>query len=144
MKIDLINLLTRIPDVHRALEYSLLDDNGKPMPAANALHAMIMDYATAVLDGESEHLTVPHPELASQDLAITAAALLDAAAIALWKSTPATAISCITGHFVGMTVAYVECNGGCGAQEFFVDGGESRDITIHAAKPSSAQKIISE
>ena len=48
---------------------------------------------------------------------------------------PNKALSALTEHFVGLTVALVEANGGGSAGEITIDGGDSRDITIHARKP---------
>lgn len=62
MKIDLIEFLLSRANVSRALDGLVLDDAGHPMPAAQALHAMIMDYANAICGGEPE-VVVAHPEL---------------------------------------------------------------------------------
>ncbi|MCK6435993.1 hypothetical protein [Rivihabitans pingtungensis] len=140
MKIDLIGMLTHIPQARRALEGSVLDDSGNPMPAANALHALIMDYARAAISGEPGKLTVAHPELGPPMSQEDAETLYEHAAVALWKLSHSASLAHVTAHFVGMYTAYAESCGSADGAEITINGYEERDITIHAAKPHAEQK----
>lgn len=53
----------------------------------------------------------------------------------LRKEGPAVALSTITGCFVSIVVAAMEANGHDAGREIKINGGENRDITIHAPKP---------
>lgn len=52
----------------------------------------------------------------------------------LVSADPSLALSIITGCFVSLTIAIVESQGADTDMEIKIDGGESRDITISAAK----------
>lgn len=56
------------------------------------------------------------------------------AVVALVDESPALALSVLTGHFVGLTVALLTAQGHPDDREIFLDGGTSRDITIHKKK----------
>lgn len=53
---------------------------------------------------------------------------------------PAMALSLITGAFVGLALGIVESKGGDRDKEIHIDGGENRDITIHAPKREGGAK----
>lgn len=53
MKINLIGMILNNCG-RRAFDGALLDDNGKPMPAADSLHALIMEYARVANGGQSD------------------------------------------------------------------------------------------
>lgn len=46
----------------------------------------------------------------------------------------ASALSIATGVFVSLTLSYLRARGQDADKEITIDGGENRDITIHAAK----------
>lgn len=48
----------------RSFDGVILDDNGKPMPAADSLHHMIMEYAKVVNGGTSDIVTTSREVLA--------------------------------------------------------------------------------
>lgn len=52
MKINLIGMILNNCG-RRCFDGAILDDNGKPMAAANSLHHMIMEYAKVVNGGTS-------------------------------------------------------------------------------------------
>lgn len=56
MKINVIGMILNNAGRHR-FEGAILDDNGKPMSAANSLHAMIMEYAKVINGGQSDIVT---------------------------------------------------------------------------------------
>lgn len=56
MKINLIGMILNNAG-RRCFDGAILDDNGKPMPAADSLHHMIMEYAKVVNGGTSELVT---------------------------------------------------------------------------------------
>lgn len=57
MKINLIGMiLTNAGE--RCFDGALLDDNGTPMPAADSLHHMIMEYAKVINGGVSDVVAV--------------------------------------------------------------------------------------
>lgn len=49
-----------------------------------------------------------------------------------------TALCLLTGAFVGLTLELIRLQGHEPVGDVFIDGGESRDITIHAAKKEVA------
>ena len=53
---------------------------------------------------------------------------------ALDECSVSDVLSVITGAFVGLTVELVRRQGHDASKAITVDGGENRDITIHAAK----------
>jgi hypothetical protein len=53
------------------------------------------------------------------------------AVIALVEEDVALALSVLTGHFVGLAVAMISARGYPDDRDIFLDGGTSRDITIH-------------
>jgi len=57
MKINLIGMILNNGG-RRVYEGSILDDDGKPMSAADSLDAMIMDYAKVRNGGQSEIVTL--------------------------------------------------------------------------------------
>ena len=48
--------------------------------------------------------------------------------------SPRKALSTITGHFVGLTLALIEVDGHEVEGDIFIDSCGGRDITIHAPK----------
>uniref|UniRef100_UPI00333EE9E3 hypothetical protein n=1 Tax=Castellaniella defragrans TaxID=75697 RepID=UPI00333EE9E3 len=50
---------------------------------------------------------------------------------------PAEALSIITGCFVSLVVAFVDAKDEDPQKEIKINGGDQRDITIHAAKGQS-------
>lgn len=56
MKINLIGMILNHAG-RRCFHGVILDDNGKPMPAADSLHHMIMEYAKVVNGGTSVVVT---------------------------------------------------------------------------------------
>ena len=56
MKINLIGMILNNCG-RRSFDGAILDDNGKPMPAADSLHHMIMEYAKVVNGGQSDIVT---------------------------------------------------------------------------------------
>lgn len=52
----------------------------------------------------------------------------------LVDESPREALSMITAYFVGLVTALITSEEGDSDKEIFIDGGESRDITIHAVK----------
>ena len=55
----------------------------------------------------------------------------------LARQRPTEALSIITGVFVSLVVAFVDANGDDPQKEIKINGGDRRDITIHAAKEKS-------
>ena len=53
------------------------------------------------------------------------------AMIALVEEDAALALSVLTGHLVGLAVAMIGARGHPDDRDIFIDGGTSRDITIH-------------
>lgn len=62
-----------------------------------------------------------------------------AVARALDEEPVADVLSIITGTFVGLVVSMVQKNGHNPNEQIKVDGGNSRDITIHAEKNGAQQ-----
>lgn len=56
MKTNLIGMILNNAG-RRCFEGALLDDDGKPMPAADSLHTLIMEYAKVVNGGASDVVT---------------------------------------------------------------------------------------
>lgn len=56
MKINLIGMILNNAG-RRCFDGALLDDDGKPMPAADSLHTLIMEYAKVVNGGTSDVVT---------------------------------------------------------------------------------------
>ena len=52
----------------------------------------------------------------------------------LVDESPKMALEIITGYFVGLTTALLTAHGEDADQEIVIDGGEARNITIHAVK----------
>ena len=52
MKVNLIGMILNNCG-RRCFDGALLDDSGKPMPAADSLHTLIMEYAKVASGGES-------------------------------------------------------------------------------------------
>jgi hypothetical protein len=61
---------------------------------------------------------------------------LSAAVMELVDENPAVALSLLTGHFVGLTLALLQSKGMVENRDIFLDatGSDGRDITIHAKK----------
>jgi len=57
MKINLIGMILNNAG-RRCFDGALIDDNGKPMSAADSLHHMILEYAKVVNDGTSDVVTI--------------------------------------------------------------------------------------
>lgn len=57
MKINLIGMILNNAGRH-AFDGAILDDAGRPMPAADSLHVMIMEYAKVINGGTSNLVTV--------------------------------------------------------------------------------------
>ena len=53
------------------------------------------------------------------------------AVTALVEEDAALALSVLTGHFVGLAVAMIGARGYPDDRDILIDGGASRDITIH-------------
>lgn len=65
MKINLIGMI--LNNCGRScFDGALLDDNGKPMPAADSLHHMIMEYAKAFNGGTSDVVTTSREVLTAR------------------------------------------------------------------------------
>jgi hypothetical protein len=62
MKINLIGMILNNAGRH-TFAGALLDDNGKPMSAADSLHTMIMEYAKVVNGGTSDVVTADSREV---------------------------------------------------------------------------------
>jgi len=56
VKINLIGMILNNAG-RRTFDGAILDDNGKPMPAADSLHTMIMEYAKVINGGTSSLVT---------------------------------------------------------------------------------------
>lgn len=56
------------------------------------------------------------------------------------QTSVADAMSVATGMFVSLVVGYTEQQGEDGSKSITVDGGDQRDITIHAVKDKSAAR----
>jgi len=63
VKINLIGMILNNAG-RRCFDGAVLDDNGKPMPAADSLHHMIMEYAKVVNGGTSDIVTTSREVLA--------------------------------------------------------------------------------
>jgi len=67
MKINLIGMILNNCG-RRCFDGALLNDSGKPMPAADSLHALIMEYAKVINGGTSDlvvasrEVTAPTPK----------------------------------------------------------------------------------
>jgi hypothetical protein len=57
MKINLIGMILNNCG-RRCFDGAILDDDGKPMPAADSLHHMIMEYAKVSNGGASDIVTI--------------------------------------------------------------------------------------
>lgn len=57
MKINLIGMILNNCG-RRCFDGAILDDSGKPLPAADSLHFMIMEYAKVSNGGTSDVVTV--------------------------------------------------------------------------------------
>lgn len=57
MKINLIGMILNNAG-RRCFDGALLDDEGKPMPAADSLHTLIMEYAKVINGGTSDVVTI--------------------------------------------------------------------------------------
>jgi len=55
----------------------------------------------------------------------------------LARTDIASALSIATGVFVSLTLSYLRAKGQDTDKEITIDGGDNRDITIHAAKAKS-------
>lgn len=65
MKINLIGMI--LNNAGRAcFNGALLDDNGKPMPAADSLHTLIMEYAKVINGGTSDVVAVSREVLVTR------------------------------------------------------------------------------
>ena len=65
MKIDLIGMI--LNNAGRAcFDGALLDENGKPMPAADSLHKLIMEYAKVINGGTSDVVAVSREVLVTR------------------------------------------------------------------------------
>ena len=65
MKINLIGMI--LNNAGRAcFDGALLDDNGKPMPAADSLHTLIMEYAKVINGGTSDVVAVSREVLVTR------------------------------------------------------------------------------
>lgn len=81
MKINLIGMILNNAG-RRCFDGAILDDNGKPMPAADSLHHMIMEYAKVANGGTSEIVTVSREVLAMKPSAkVTGAPPTDAESV---------------------------------------------------------------
>lgn len=65
---------------------------------------------------------------------MSAAEKFEAALLRLVNADPVLALQLVTGSFVGLVMSTVSANGHDTKGEIFIDGGMSRDITIHAPK----------
>ena len=65
MKINLIGMILNNCG-RKCFDGAVLDDNGKPMPAADSLHHMIMEYAKVVNGGTSDCVTTSREEAMTQ------------------------------------------------------------------------------
>ncbi|WP_310643439.1 hypothetical protein [Limnohabitans sp.] len=61
-----------------------------------------------------------------------------AAIDALVDESPEKAMSFLASNFVGLILAMIEIKGGDVSNEIKINGGDSRDITIHAKKKGGA------
>lgn len=52
----------------------------------------------------------------------------------LIDESPSTALRCVTGAFVALTVQLAEQAGADTSLEILIDGGPARDVTIHPPK----------
>jgi hypothetical protein len=57
MKINLIGMILNNAG-RSSFDRTILDDNGKPLSAADSLHTMIMEYAKVINGGTSDLVTV--------------------------------------------------------------------------------------
>lgn len=65
MKINLIGMI--LNNAGRAcFDGALLDGNGKPMPAADSLHTLIMEYAKVINGGTSDVVAVSREVLVTR------------------------------------------------------------------------------
>lgn len=63
MKINVIGMILNNAG-RRSFDAAVLDDNGKPLPAADSLHAMIMEYAKVFNGGTSDLVSLSREVLA--------------------------------------------------------------------------------
>jgi len=66
MKINVIGMILNNAGRH-SFDAAVLDDNGRPMPAADSLHAMIMEYAKVFNGGTSDLVTLSREVLAKPE-----------------------------------------------------------------------------
>lgn len=59
--------------------------------------------------------------------------------VQLARRDPAMALQVATGAFVSLLVSYMEAQGFETDKNIHVDGGENRDITVHAPKRPAEQ-----
>lgn len=69
---------------------------------------------------------------------MSAAENFENALVRLVEEDAQTALCLVTGAFVGLTLELIRRQGHEPVGDVFIDGGESRDITIHAAKKEIA------
>ncbi len=60
------------------------------------------------------------------------------ALVRLVDESPSQALCIVTGAFVSLTLIMLEANGHKPEGDISIDGGENRDITIHAPKAVAA------
>ena len=69
---------------------------------------------------------------------MSAAENFENALLRLVEEDAQTALCLVTGAFVGLTLELIRRQGHEPVGDVLIDGGESRDITIHAAKKEIA------
>lgn len=69
---------------------------------------------------------------------MSAAENFENALMRLVEEDAQTALCLVTGAFVGLTLELIRRQGHEPAGDVLIDGGECRDITIHAAKEGTA------
>lgn len=65
VKINLIGMILNNCG-RRAFDGAILDDNGRPMPAADSLHCLIMEYAKVFSGGTSDVVTTSQEVLTTK------------------------------------------------------------------------------
>jgi len=65
MKINLLGMILNNAG-RRCFDGAILDNNGKPMPAADSLHFMIMEYAKVFQGGTSDVVTISKEVLGAE------------------------------------------------------------------------------
>lgn len=60
--------------------------------------------------------------------------------VKLAQRDPAMALQVATGAFVSLLVSYMEARGFETDKNIHVDGGDNRDITVHAPKRAAQQR----